>query len=72
MYLGDDVSDEQVFRRWAGVSVAVGRRSRTAAQYFVRSPAEVADCLERLDDLYKTSRQRGEAANAPRINPTWE
>jgi trehalose-phosphatase len=74
LYLGDDVSDEQVFVRWTGISVAVGRRARsaTAAHYFVRSPAEVADCLERLDDLYKTSRQRGEAENAPRINPTWE
>lgn len=53
IYLGDDVSDERVFARWSGVSVAVGRRPRTAASYFVRSPAEVADCLERLDALYK-------------------
>jgi alpha,alpha-trehalase len=72
MYLGDDVSDERVFGRWAGVSVAVGRRSRTAARYFLESPTEVAECLERLDDLYSTSRQRGDAANAPRINPTCE
>jgi trehalose 6-phosphate phosphatase len=70
IYLGDDVSDERVFARWPGISVAVSRRPDTAASYFVRSPAEVADCLERLDALYKTSRQRGDAANAARINPT--
>jgi len=72
IYLGDDVSDEQVFKRWTGASVAVGQRRRTAARYFVKSPPEVAECLERLDDLYKMSRQRGDAANAARINPTWE
>jgi len=70
LYLGDDVSDEGVFARWSGLSVAVGKRPDTAARYFVKSPTEVATCLERLDDLYKTSRQRGEAANAARINPT--
>lgn len=69
VYLGDDVSDERVFARWTGVSVAVGRQ-KTAATYLVRSPAEVADFLERLDDLHKMSRQRGEAANAARIKPT--
>ena len=70
IYLGDDVSDEGVFARWSGISVAVGRRPDTAARYFVKSPTEVATCLERLDDLYKTSRHRGEAANAARISPT--
>lgn len=70
IYLGDDVSDERVFARWKGISVAVSRRPNTAARYFVRSPAEVADCLERLDTLYKTSRHRGDAANAARISPT--
>lgn len=70
IYLGDDVSDEGVFARWPGISVAVGQRPKTAARYFVRSPVQVADCLERLDELYRTSRQRGEAANAARINPT--
>ena len=70
IYLGDDVSDEHVFARWTGISVRVSRRPKTAAKYFLRSPAEVADCLERLDDLYKTSRQRGDAAKAARIKPT--
>lgn len=79
IYLGDDVSDERVFARWKGVSVAVGRRSRTAAAYFVRSPREVAEFLERLDELHKQyrhdkrhrmSRHRGDAAKAARIKPT--
>ena len=71
IYLGDDVSDERVFVHWKGISVAVCRPARkTAARYFVRSPAEVADFLERLNDIYKTSRQRGDAANAARIKPT--
>lgn len=70
IYLGDDVSDERVFARWKGISVRVSRRPRTAARYFLRSPAEVADCLERLDDLYQTPRHRGDAANAARIKPT--
>jgi alpha,alpha-trehalase len=70
IYLGDDVSDERVFEKWRGVSVAVGRRPHTAAKFFVKSPAEVAECLERLDVVQSTSRQRGEAANAARIMPT--
>jgi alpha,alpha-trehalase len=72
IYLGDDVSDERVFEKWRGVSVAVGRRPRTAAKFFVKSPAEVAECLERLDFqvVQSTSRQRGDAANAARIKPT--
>jgi trehalose-phosphatase len=70
IYLGDDVSDEHVFARWTGISVRVSRRPKTIARYFVRSPAEVAECLERLDDLYSTSRQRGDAAKAARIKPT--
>jgi len=70
IYLGDDVSDERVFERWSGASIAVGQRRHTAARYLLRSPVEVADCLERINDLYRlyrTSRQRGDAANAPRI-----
>jgi len=31
-----------------GISVAVGKRPRTAARYFLRSPAEVRIFLERL------------------------
>ena len=70
IYLGDDVSDEHVFRRWHGVSVMVGKRRETAARFFLKSPVEVAECLERLDEIQSTSRQRGDAANAARIKPT--
>jgi trehalose-phosphatase len=51
IYLGDDGSDERVFARWHGVSVAVGRSEGTAARYYVRSPGEVCGLLERLAQL---------------------
>lgn len=41
VYLGDDVTDESVFRRLRGITVAVGKRQHTAARYYLRSPAEV-------------------------------
>ena len=47
-YLGDDSTDERVFEQMTGISVAVGKRPRTAARYFLRSPAEVRIFLERL------------------------
>jgi len=47
-YLGDDVTDERVFERMRGISVVVGRRRRTAARFFLRSPAEVRLFLERF------------------------
>lgn len=40
-YFGDDTTDEAVFRGMKGISVVVGKQSRTAAGYFVRSPAGV-------------------------------
>jgi trehalose-phosphatase len=48
IYVGDDVADERVFARWRGISVLVGRRSNTAAKYYVRSPADVREFLIRL------------------------
>jgi len=51
MYFGDDRADERVFARWRGLSVVVGRRRRTAAQYFVGSPADVWSVLGRLRAL---------------------
>jgi trehalose-phosphatase len=47
-YVGDDVTDEDVFRQLEGVNVAVGKRRRTAARYYLRSPAEVRQFLEKL------------------------
>jgi trehalose-phosphatase len=49
LYLGDDTTDESVFRRLRGISVAVGKRRRTAATFFLRSPADVRRFLERLN-----------------------
>ncbi|MGH9804990.1 MAG: trehalose-phosphatase [Candidatus Acidiferrales bacterium] len=47
-YLGDDVTDEDVFRHLNGVTVAVGKRRGTAARYYLRSPAEAHQFLEML------------------------
>lgn len=44
-YLGDDVTDELVFRKLSGITVAVGKRRHTAARYYLRSPAEVRKFL---------------------------
>jgi trehalose-phosphatase len=51
LYFGDDRADERVFARWRGLSVVVGREARTAARYFVRTPADVWSVLGRLRAL---------------------
>ncbi len=48
-YLGDDSTDELVFQKLRGVSVAVGKARHTAARYHLRSPAEVRQFLEDLN-----------------------
>jgi trehalose-phosphatase len=48
IYIGDDTADERVFSTQAGLSIAVGPRPSAAAQYSLRSPAEVCRWLERL------------------------
>jgi trehalose 6-phosphate phosphatase len=51
-YFGDDLSDESGFaavRR--GVSVHVGKRRATCARYSVRTPAEVAFALRKLETV---------------------
>jgi len=50
IYLGDDVTDESVFRRLrrGDVGIHVGANLRSRAQYRVSSPAGVARFLERL------------------------
>lgn len=55
VFLGDDTSDERVFARLrpAGISVVVGRRRRTAARYFLRSPAEVRRFMRNLAEVWQ-------------------
>lgn len=48
IYMGDDLTDEHVFSRLRGISIAVGKRRRTAAKYFVRNPSDVRKVLEKL------------------------
>lgn len=60
IFVGDDATDERVFARMHGLSVAVGKRSRTAAKYWLRSPGEVRQFLERL----KAMRRRDERSTA--------
>lgn len=48
IFLGDDVTDERVFQKMEGISIAVGKKHRTAARFYLRSPAEVARFLEQV------------------------
>jgi trehalose-phosphatase len=48
IYIGDDVPDEYVFARMRGISVAVGKRRRTAARFYVETTADVRRFLEEL------------------------
>jgi trehalose-phosphatase len=52
-YLGDDTTDEAVFRKLVGISVAVGKQKGTAAKYFLRSPTEVKTFLDRWPELVR-------------------
>lgn len=51
VYLGDDTTDEAVFRVGRGVSVIVGSRRPTAAKYSLRSTEEVDEFLNRWAEL---------------------
>ena len=53
-YFGDDLSDEPAFEALSkGVSIRVGAARPTRAQYSVRSPAEVAAVLVKLETALK-------------------
>lgn len=53
IYLGDDTTDERVFRKMRGISVAVGKRHKTAARFFLRSPAEVRQFLMGVSESWQ-------------------
>lgn len=56
IYIGDDSSDEEAFRRLPdGITIRVGAKSRTNARYYLKSPAEVVRFLTKLGD-FLTSR----------------
>lgn len=49
LYLGDDVTDEDVFRLRGGVlSVRIGRAKKSSAPFYVRSQAQIDDLLALL------------------------
>lgn len=50
IFIGDDRADEEAFRQMdsGGISVAVGRRQKSAARYFCRNSSEVTRFLEFL------------------------
>lgn len=52
-YLGDDATDERVFSEMSGISIAIGRRHRTTARYYLRSSGEVLTFLERILETVK-------------------
>jgi len=52
IYIGNDGTDEAAFGALAeGLTARVGPARQTRARYFLRSPAEVARFLERLEEL---------------------
>lgn len=53
VYLGDDVTDEVVFRRMRGLSVAVGKDRRTAAAFYLESHSEVTAFLRKIAEIVK-------------------
>jgi trehalose-phosphatase len=57
IYFGDDLSDEPGFAASEnGVSVLVGRRRATRAQFFLRGPAEVTAALRRMEETIRETR----------------
>jgi trehalose 6-phosphate phosphatase len=59
-YVGDDVTDEDVFRMLAGVTVRVGANSPTAARFAARDTVEVAEFLRWIAALPGFNASRSE------------
>jgi len=62
VYLGDDTTDESVFRKLRdGVTIVVGRRANTAARYYLRSMDEVREFLRQWLEITRESPGKGSA-----------
>jgi trehalose 6-phosphate phosphatase len=54
IYFGDDFSDEPAFAAAEkGISILVGKRRTTRAQFCLRGPAEVAEALSRMEEMIR-------------------
>lgn len=53
IFIGDDATDERVFARMKGISIAVGKKHKSAARYWLRSTGEVRRFLERLNAMHR-------------------
>jgi trehalose 6-phosphate phosphatase len=54
IYFGDDLSDEPAFAAARkGISILVGKRRTTRAQFCLRGPGEVATALSRMEELIR-------------------
>ncbi|MDE3137411.1 MAG: trehalose-phosphatase [Acidobacteriota bacterium] len=60
VYLGDDTTDESVFRKLRdGVTIVVGRRGNTAARYYLHSLADVREFLLRWLKITREAAGKG-------------
>jgi len=53
VYIGDDLTDEDVFNalKKRGLTVFVGESNQSNAQYYLKNPREVLDFLKRISDI---------------------
>jgi trehalose 6-phosphate phosphatase len=58
IYMGDDVTDEAVFRKMRGLSVAAGNDRRTAAAFFLDSHLEVTEFLRRIGEIVEGRKEK--------------
>jgi trehalose-phosphatase len=56
VYIGDDLTDESVFRKLRGISIAVRKDGSTAASFRLDSSKEVHEFLERWKKLTPAAR----------------
>ncbi len=61
IYIGDDVTDEDVFRaiKNKGLTIFVGKPKKSKAQYYLKDHNEVQDFLERILERYNGGINKG-------------